>query len=567
MPPKISLETKLPILFPDTMDFQPRTSPCEVHCPAGNPIQKVHALLKEKRVAEALFFLRARNPFPGVTGRVCSHPCERECNRRHYDEALGIRGLERFAADHAEWSRFSGTKRNQPSGSRIAIVGSGPAGMTCAYFSALLGHDVTVLESAPLLGGIPRMAIPDFRLPKDVVDKEIGYILNLGVRAHTNTAVGKDIRFDEIQAEFDAILIAAGCCLPKTLEIHDADSLPSGLAFLREVHLGRRDRIGETVVIIGGGGIAFNCAFTARRLGATRIHIVCLEPDSSMCAFEEDIQRARVEGVLVHNSRMISRILKHGEKTTGIEHRPVSAMAFEGNGRMSLQPSGDAAETLAADLVISAIGLEPDLSLLEGNLRTALAPEGIIAVDRDSLMTSRPGIFAAGDFVTGSSSVAGAIGGGRRAAFAIDRYLRGGRTAKTVRISMCDDGHLATEEVAAAIPPHVVDYEEIMNLDYFEKKKRPPDSETAMGISARSIEEIERGMRMEEAPGEAARCIHCGHCTSCGCCVENCPGFVLAMTPEGPVVRYPDECWHCGCCRIACPSGAVLYEFPLNMLV
>ena len=198
MPPKFSNELVQKIIFPEWRNDAPRTSPCEVNCPAGNPVQKINALIQEGRIAEALAFLRSRNPFAGITGRVCARPCEGVCNRNEYDEGLAIRSLERFAADHADVTPGSQPKKAKRTGKKVAIIGSGPAGMTCAYFSALLGHAVTVFESSKTLGGIPRTAIPDFWLPKDIVEREIGQILELGVQAQTNTAIGRDIAFNKI---------------------------------------------------------------------------------------------------------------------------------------------------------------------------------------------------------------------------------------------------------------------------------------------------------------------------------------------------------------------------------
>src|SRR3972149_1923539 len=219
MPPKFSKEMMEKIIFPEGLDDQPRTSPCEANCPAGNPIQKASALIQENRIEEALEYLRSRNPMPGTTGRVCSHPCEENCNRNKYDEGLSIRALERFAGDHADLTRVVKPQRKESSGKRLAVIGTGPAGMTGAYFSALLGHDVTVFESSPTLGGIPRMGIPDFRLPKDVVDREIGQILEVGVRARTNTLVGKDLDFERILKDYDACLIAVGTGKEKGLDV------------------------------------------------------------------------------------------------------------------------------------------------------------------------------------------------------------------------------------------------------------------------------------------------------------------------------------------------------------
>jgi len=567
MPPKFSKEMMEKVIFPDRLEYQPRTSPCEAHCPAGNPIQKAHALVKENRVEEALEYLRCRNPFPGITGRVCAHPCEQACNRKEYDDSLSIRALERFSADHADLTRVARPRRREGSGKKMAIIGSGPAGMTCAYYSALLGHDVTVFETAPALGGIPRMAIPDFRLPKDVVDREVGRVLETGVHARTNTAVGRDIGFDEIRREFDACLIAAGTWKERSLDVPGAEfSLPA-VWFLRQVALGRRDLIGDKVVIMGGGGVAFDCAFTAKRLGANEVHVMCVEGETNMCASMEDIAQAKAEGVFILNSRMISQVLHDGIKATGIEYFQISSFEFDEKGGLSVKPATSERNTIPSDTVISAVGVLPDLGFLDGKEHFRFTPKGTLEVDPKTLATTVDGVFAAGDIVSGPATVAEAVGSGRRAAIAIDRYLVNGRTTNLGLVRISDEGHVVVEDSASESEPHVVAYEEIMNVDHFEKQERRASERVPPGVSSRSLEEIDRGLREEHAATEAARCFHCGHCTSCGCCVEDCAGLILAMAEDGPRVAYYEECWHCGCCRIACPSGAVLYEFPLNMLV
>jgi len=291
MPPIFSFELKEATVYADYMDFQSRTSPCEAACPAGNPIQKMHSLIKENRLEEALEYIRARNPFSGITGRVCNHPCENECNRQNYDEPLSIRALERYTTDNADMTLVKGPKRREKTGRKVAIIGSGPAGMTCAYFSALFGHDVTVFEATAFLGGMPRFGIPDYRLPKDVLDREIGRILELGVRVRTNTMVGRDISFENIIEEYDACLVATGAWKERHLDVPDAGLALKGLSFLKDVNEGRRNDIGKRVVILGGGGVAYDCAFSARRLGASEIHIVCLEARDQMCATAEDISQ------------------------------------------------------------------------------------------------------------------------------------------------------------------------------------------------------------------------------------------------------------------------------------
>lgn len=567
MPPRFSKEIEEKVIFPDWLDYQPRTSPCEANCPAGNPIQKANALIKDNRIEEALEYLRSRNPFPGITGRICAHPCEQNCNRNKYDEGLSIRGLERFAVDHADWTRVLNPKRRESSGKRLAIIGSGPAGMTCAYFSALLGHDVTVFESSPTLGGIPRMGIPEFRLPKDVVDREVGQILEVGVRAQTNTTVGRDLEFDKILRDFDACLIAVGTGKERRLDVPGIESALPAVSFLRQVNLGQRDSIGNRVVIIGGGGVAFDCAFTAKRLGASEVHVVCVEGRDNMCASPEDVLQAQAEGIKIHNARMISRVLNDGGKVAGIEYFKISSFEFDQKGNLSVQPSSSERKTLSADTVISAVGVQPDLKFIEGNDQFRFTLKGTLDVNPKTLATSVDGVFAAGDVVSGPSTVAQAIGSGRRAAIAIDHYLNGSRSAELGRVSISQEGDVLIEVSLAESAPHVVAYEEILNIDYFEKKGRQRANRLSVAASIRSFEEIDKGFGKNEASTEAGRCLHCGHCTSCECCVKDCPGFVLTMTSRGPQVAYFDECWHCGCCRIACPSGAILYEFPLNMLV
>ncbi len=567
MPPKFSSEIRQKIIFPNYGENQPRTSPCEVNCPAGNPIQRVHALVQENRTEEALEFLRSRNPFPGITGRVCAHPCEQVCNRNEYDRGLAIRALERFAADHADENAVARAKRKKRTGKKLAIVGSGPAGMTCAYYSALLGHDVAVFESSPVLGGIPRVAIPDFWLPKDIVDREIGSVLALGVEAHTNTTIGKDVAFKEILAEHDACLIAVGASRDRSPDVPGVEMMVPAISFLKRVNLGQRDRIGEKVIIVGGGGVAFDCALTAKRLGAAEVHIVCVEGQDCMCAPPQEISKAETEGIVVHHSTMISSVLELEGKTTGIEYFEISSFEFDEKCCLSVQPASEEKKRLEADTVISAVGGEPDLAFIGNSAQFEIALNGTLKVNSQTMATSMDKVFAAGDVVAGPSTVAQAIGGGRRAAIAIDRYLSGSKFSELERVAISEAGQVVHEAIKHKLAPHVVAYDEILNIHYHEKQSRQETNKLPVKKSVHSFKEIDRGFEQDAAVIEAGRCLHCGHCTSCGCCVEDCPGLILSMETQGPQVAYPDECWHCGCCRIACPSGAILYEFPLNMLV
>ncbi len=549
------------------MADQARTSPCEANCPAGNPIQKMNTLIQEDRIEDALAYIKSRNPFPGITGRVCSHPCEHVCNRSEYDEGLAIQALERFAADHADATLVKRPQRRERTGKKLAIIGSGPAGMTCAYFSALFGHDVNVFEASQTLGGIPRTAIPDFWLPKDIVDREIGKVLELGVRAQANTVIGRDIAFENLAAEHDACLVAVGTQKDRCLDTDGFELALPALSFLKQINRGHRDTIADRVVIIGGGGVAFDCALTAKRLGAVEVHIVCVEGLECMCAPSHEIRQAEAQGIMIHTSSMISAVLERKGKTTGIECCEISAFEFDEKSCLSVEPVSGEKKLLPADIVISAVGVEPDLSFIADNSQFEISPGVNLKVDPKTMATSMAGVFAAGDVVSGPSSVAQAIGSGRRAAVAIDRFFNNKRSPELDRIVISETCQIVAQELISQSAPHVVAYEEIWNVFHHEKRQRQMTAKLPAETAMRSFAEVDKGFEKDAAMIEAERCLHCGHCTSCGCCVDDCPGLILEMKPEGPRVAFPDECWHCGCCRIACPSGAILYEFPLNMLV
>ncbi len=515
-------------------------------------------------------FIKARNPFPGVCGRVCPHPCESRCNRSRYDESISIRALERALFDHSETAKVRRPAPMTKTGKKIAIIGSGPAGMTCAYFSTLLGHSVTIFEALPFLGGMMRSGVPDYRLSKDVLDREIGQILDLGIQSKVNTVVGQDITLAEIMAEFDACLVAVGTWKAKAPDGPGKHLGLPGLAFLRQVNSGNRPNVGKRVVIVGGGGVAFDCAFTCKRLGASEIHIVCLEAGEKMVAPAEDIQQAREEGIVIHDSAMISKILSRHEKACGIEFYPVSSFKFDEAGGLSAVRGPGKGEALEADTVILAIGEGPDFLCLHGDRPFQLTPKGTLKVDPDNLATSVAGVFGAGDAVSGPTSVAQAIGSGRRAAIGIHQYLMKnilGLVGYTVTDGRQSVTAKAADPESKAQAPHIVQYEELSHIDYFEKKPRVATRKIAASEFLKRFVESDAGYAREQAVDEADRCFRCGHCFSCGSCVEDCPGYVLTMGSDGAAVSYPEECWHCGNCRISCPCGAVQFEFPLSMLV
>lgn len=566
MPPRYSRELVEPVAFGPRLKEQFRTSPCEQACPAGNSIQKMQALVEKGDFTEGLRYLRAKNPFPGVTGRVCPHFCMDNCNRQHKEGCVNTRALERACSDYAEYGvvKF----RNRPAtGKKIAIVGGGPAGLTSAYFLALLGHQVTVYEARAVLGGLPRYGVPNFRLPRYIVDREVGMILEHGVRALVNTRVGEDITMAEIRQRHDAVIIATGLIRENSLPIPGAEHAIKAAEFLHNSALGiNHHNVGDNVVVMGGGGVGFDCAFTARRLGAKNIHILCLEKEGEMRAPADDIELAAKEGIHLHTSCTMSGIRMNDGKVSAVDYFAVRSCNFDEAGRLTLEPEPDGAASLPCDTVIFAVGMKPDLDfLLQEYPDMALTPRKWLKVD-DKQATSREGIFAAGDIAAGPASIARAVGDGRKAAFAVHTWLTGENPGVFVFNS---DGVLeGRPDMAGLSDPYVVPFAEIYGISQYEQAV---SQQERLNDCGKSFAELNLGYDREQSMTEAARCFHCGHCKSCGTCVDDCPGYVLEMKTiqeiEKPTVEHGDECWHCGNCRTSCPTGAIAFYFPLRMRV
>ncbi len=558
MPPIYSKELKTLYIHHSGQFRQTRTSPCEEKCLVGNSIQKMHTLLSEGKTDEALLWLHARNPFPGVTGRVCPHPCEKACNRAKHDDPMAVHSLERFAADNGHSAVL---KPLPPSGKKIAVIGAGPAGLSAARFSALLGHAVEVYESSPVMGGAPRQVIPDFRLPKDVVDRETAAAIEGSVTVFTNITVGKDIFLADMLPRYDACLIAAGLWKERILNIPGKEFLQPAVSWLKRMTLDRESFEGRDVVILGGGGVAFDCAFTAVRLKAHSVHLICLEDDTCMRAPVEEVLQAREEGIFLHQS-MLSRSVEKAGGRFCVSAEKVKSFRFDETGSLHIESAGEPALRLEADCVICASGLMLDDTVVSG-IEVERTMRGMIKVD-GVFATSVPGLFAAGDSAFGPGLVGSAIKSGREAAVALHSFLTGEQGA--LEVSVNGEGRIAVSAAPKAMPAHVVAVEEMMNIDYHEHAPREMQPKNA-ALHGVAFHELERGFSPEQAVREASRCMHCGHCMECGSCVESCPGHILEMGDDGPFVAYPAQCWHCGCCRIACPTGSIAYRFPLTMML
>jgi heterodisulfide reductase subunit A-like polyferredoxin len=488
-------------------------APCKASCPAGVNVQGYVALLAQGKIKEAYDVVRERCPLPAVCGRVCQHPCETKCNRNEIDEPVAARDLKRFAADYVYAHRD--TVKDVPptpqmqQKERIAVIGGGPAGLTAASDLRTKGYGVTIFDAMPALGGMLRYGIPRYRLPGDVLDYEIKYLLDMGIEARTNTRVADPTQLLKARAaagkpggEFDAVFVATGAWLSRKLGVpgEDAQGVWQGLSFLREVNAGARPVLGPKVLIIGGGDVAMDVARCARRLpSVTSVDLACLEKREEMPAHAWEASEALEEGVFFHTSLGPTKILTQNGKVSGVEFRACTRVFDE---QRRFAPSFDDAQvtSLEADTVIVTIGqgIEVMASLTAG-------PGGRIVADRATLATNLPGIFAGGDAATGPASLVDAMAQGHRAAVSIDGYLRGTAAQESAPVAAG-----TTEELA---PTPDTDAPKVER----HKMKQASPEERVRGFG-----EIDVGYSYEDAMAEAKRCLACGLCSECGQCVKAC---------------------------------------------
>lgn len=483
-------------------------APCRAACPIHQRTQGYIALIREGRYEDALRAIKEENPFPSICGRVCDGRCEDECSRQRVDEPVSVRALKRFVAD---WAYAEGKsaqlKALPPKGPPVAVVGSGPAGLTAARELALLGYRATVFEALPVPGGMMRVGIPPFRLPPKLIEREIDEILALGIELKLNSRV-EDI--DALLEEYEALFLALGAHRGRKLPIPGAD-LPGVLVntdFLRQVNLGQEVRLGERVLVLGGGNVAIDVARTALRLGTKRVEMACLEGRETMPAYPWEIEAAEAEGVIIHPSRAFKEIVHTKGRITGVQCLDVTFMEFDEDGRLTLEIRPGSEHLLPCDTVIFAIGQDPDLNLIsDGELQ--ITSRRTIAVDPETLATGKPGVFAGGDGVTGTAFVVDAIAAGRRAARSIDRYFRGeelrGEPLSPPKVELTE------EEIAQRL-----------SLGLASRRPRAQIATLPPSKAKRSFREIELGFTKEQAQREAERCLSCGLCSECLECEIAC---------------------------------------------
>jgi len=462
---------------------------CINACPIGQDVPGYLSLVAEGRYEEAISLIYQTNPLPGVCGRVCTHPCTDVCLRAETDEPLNIPKIKRFAADMAKRKGYTvKLEKGKAKEEKIAVIGGGPGGLAAAYSLALMGYRPTIIEELPQLGGMLRYGIPPYRLPREILDQEIDFIVNVGVEVKTNTRVGRDITLDQLQKEYDAIFVAVGAhkSLPVRVPGEDFPSVKGGAEFLREVELGIAAHPGKRVAVIGGGDVAMDIARTCRRMGA-EVTIAYRRERKDMPASEEEIADAIAEKIEL-KELVAPKSIRRANSGLALELDECELRDFDRSGRRRPVPIEGSVITREYDTIFSAIGQTSDLDFAE-SLETK---RDTIAVDRHRLLTSLPGVFAGGDVVSGPARVVDALAHGKTAAVEIDRYLakkRGGQpyaeTLEKIKVTM-------------TLPKEVIEtpMAEIPKLDPEERIK---------DFTA----EVELGFDEETARKECGRCLRC----------------------------------------------------------
>lgn len=496
------------------------TSPCKAECPAHIGVQGYVKLASQGRYAEALELIKKENPFPAVCGRICPRKCESACTRGEIDDPVAVDEIKKFVAelDLRSATRYVPKKRHEY-GNRIAVVGSGPSGLSCAYFLALDGYRVTVFERERRLGGMLGLGIPAFRLEKDVVEAEIEVLRELGVEFRTGVEVGKDRSLAELRKDgFEAFYLAVGASAGRRLGIpgEEAEGVETGVAFLRRVNLGEPVALSGRVVVIGGGNVAVDVARSALRVGAASVTMACLESREGMPALAEELEEALHEGVAIDNGWGPTRIVLEGGRVVGVEFRRCLSV-LDAEGRFAPTYDDSARKLLPADSVLVSVGQAMDWgSLLEGS-RAELNRNGTIKADPLTLQTGEPDLFAGGDALTGPRFAIDAIAQGKEAAVSIHRYVHPGHSLTLGRVRR-DYRAFETEGL------------EPEGYDRSPRQRALAAKEPAAPAAGRAAFLDGRGTFTEEqVKAETARCLSCGAsardefmCVGCGVCVTKC---------------------------------------------
>ncbi len=578
-------------------------APCRLACPAGIDIQGYIGLIANGMYSEALRLIMESNPLPMICGRVCPRFCEKQCRRNLVDSPVAINALKRFVSDYAYKNKIERTAEvRPPTGRKVAIIGGGPAGLTAAYYLALEGHSIAIFDANPELGGMMRYGIPAYRLPRDILNKEIADITVLCKEVHCNTAFGRDFDFESLHAAgYQAVLFAIGAQADQRMRIEGEDlkGVHSGIGFLREIALGNRVKLGMKVAVIGGGNTAIDAAQTAVRLGCPDVTIVYRRTRDEMPASEDEIKQAEDKGVKFCFLAAPLKVHSDNGRVKSLECISMQLGEPDGSGRRKPVTLPGSEFCMDVDNVIMAIGQSVDAPSAD-NLFT-LDRKGCISINKLTMQASAEGVFAAGDCSTGPATVVEAVAAGKRAADSINRYLAGAAVEPDTKPYSCSKGQLAD------IDPK--EYSGIQQIPRVEMPTQDP------GIKA-GFDEYELGFSENMAQIEAGRCLACGcqkafdctlrdlgtaygvderkyaglrhkrpvdehehpyilrdtnKCILCGRCVRICSevvglgalgfvnrGFETVVEPALGLQLQQTNCNSCGLCITACPTGAIL---------
>lgn len=502
-----------------------RLPPCNHACPAGENIQAWLYLAEEKNYEAAWRRIMEDNPMPAIHGRVCYHPCETACNRGQLDQSVSIRAVERFLGDLAIKEGWR-VPCAPSTGKKVLIVGAGPSGLSAAYHLTRMGHVVTIHEASDKVGGMMRYGIPSYRLPREVVDAEVGRMEAMGVTIRLNTRV-EDLDAAMKEGGFHATFLAVGAHLARRIDIpgFDAKRLLDAATFLRRMESDSPIKIGRRLAVYGGGNTAVDVARTAERLGAEPV-IIYRRDEAHAPSFKEEIAEARDEGV---QFQWLRSLAKGVDRTLTLE-----VMELDEHGRP--RPTGRF-ETIEADTVVLALGQQADTGFLRNVTGVRLRDDGTVEVD-EQMMTGHPGLFAGGDMVPGEQSVSMATGHGKRAARHIDAYLRGTQYVRS--------------------QAHPLATFDRLNTWYYIDAEQSQQPVLALARRRASFEEMVGGLDQETALLEARRCLSCGNCFECDNCYAVCPDNAVIKLGAGNrfEINY-DYCKGCGLCAEECPCGAI----------
>ncbi len=474
-------------------------APCQIACPVHLHIPAYTTLIAKGKFKESLDLIRRRMPLPSVCGRVCLHPCEDVCKRQDVDQTIAIESLKGFVADHVPLEIPD--KIPQTHSAKVAIIGSGPAGLSAAYDLIRLGYGITIFEALPIVGGMLSVGIPEHRLPREVLQRDIDYIKALGVEIKTNSPIDLENGIEDLfKQEYGAVLIAIGNHKGTKLKIPgvELEGTLVGTSFMRDVNLGKDVKVGNKVIVIGGGNVAMDCARTARRLGAAEVSVSCLECCDDMPATASEVEHAREEGIQIHDSHTFTRIEGDNGKVSGLGCLDITACTFDEDGQPQFDIVNDKEHIFEADTVIFAIGQTPDIS---NSGKIKVNPAGTIVDDSESQFINIEGVFVAGDCFSGVASIIDAIASGQNAASHINRFLQGDVLRKKITPLS------KATEIKVDIPSDIV------------KTNRQPMPYLPAADRVSNFKEVVMGFSEEAAITEAERCLNCaGHL-----CKDVCP--------------------------------------------